>query len=104
MMLCSPVSELWDGASQGLKCALGVGNIIRRNSPTENHFAAIRTTQSGLLVVLYHFVLEPLGLHVSHLFPTHDLLSRGWRGERRVLGLGEETRKSFLLVCPTPPS
>ena len=57
----SHVSELWDGASQGLKCALGVGTIIRRNSPTGDHFAGISTAQSGLLVALYHFVLEPLG-------------------------------------------
>jgi len=57
--------------------------------------------QSGLVVALHHLVSEPLGLQFSHLFPTCDRLIGGWRGEQKVLWVGEETGKSSLL-SPRP--
>lgn len=66
--------------------------------------AGVSTAQSGLVVPLYHLVSEPLGLQFSRLFLTHGQLIRSRRGERRVLGAGEETGKSSLLSAQAPPS
>ena len=96
-MLWSQASELWDGASWGLTCGLGVGNIIRRTSPCRGQCCPDWPGGSSLSLG-FRAPRTTVLTSLSHMWPADQEPERWTKGPG---GWGGDW-KFIPVVCPGP--